>query len=76
MLVYFLLPLPLSDDGISVRSGLGSRFLRDEKRFATDVLLLLNMVCFSLQWLSRDMLTLWGAKVSCRRLLLPEACTS
>lgn len=33
-------------------------------RRATDTLLVANALCFAAQWLSRDALTLWGAKVN------------
>ena len=35
----------------------------DERRRATDVLILMNVVVFALQLLSKDVLTLWGCKV-------------
>jgi len=50
----------------ALRTRASWRFLQDEKRRVTDVMLLLNCTCFALQWLSKDMLTLWGAKVCCR----------
>lgn len=34
-----------------------------EARKGTDTLILMNAACFVLQWLSKDVLTLWGAKV-------------
>lgn len=33
-------------------------------RRATDVLLVLNILCFGAQWLTKDALTIWGAKVN------------
>jgi hypothetical protein len=49
-------------DALRARASSWS-FLQDEMRRVTDIMLLLNCTCFALQWLSRDMLTLWGAKV-------------
>ncbi len=48
----------------------------NEKRRATDVLLVLNAACLMLQWLSKGMLTFWGAKVRWHTLSLcmDDAC--
>ncbi|KAG1676085.1 hypothetical protein FOA52_014951 [Chlamydomonas sp. UWO 241] len=36
----------------------------DERRRVTDSLLVINAVCMMLQWLSKGLLTFWGAKVN------------
>eukprot|EP00798_Chlamydomonas_sp_ICE-L_P017126 gene17126-23430_t len=38
--------------------------LGNPKRRVTDCLLVINIVCFALQWLSKDLLTFWGCKVN------------
>lgn len=35
----------------------------DERRRVTDTILVMNAACMAMQWLSRGLLTFWGAKV-------------
>ena len=42
-----------------------------ERRRVTDSLLLLNAVCCMLQWLTKGLLTAWGAKVGHACIPLP-----
>eukprot|EP00197_Chlamydomonas_leiostraca_P007864 CAMPEP_0202860592 /NCGR_PEP_ID=MMETSP1391-20130828/2243_1 /ASSEMBLY_ACC=CAM_ASM_000867 /TAXON_ID=1034604 /ORGANISM="Chlamydomonas leiostraca, Strain SAG 11-49" /LENGTH=299 /DNA_ID=CAMNT_0049539791 /DNA_START=224 /DNA_END=1123 /DNA_ORIENTATION=- len=66
-------PMPGAEPGGSNKGEASSSKPVKEKSFqdfghparkGTDMLLVLNAACFVLQWLSKDVLTYWGAKVN------------